>query len=245
VNDTFVKFMEDAFHCPPSRGEVIRAGREIVGTCALFITKKRYAIMYYDKDGKRYDSSEKIGKIKAMGLDLRRSDTPEFMQKFLLTILDKVLTGTEESTVLDLITEFRVAFKSRPGWEKGSPKRVNNLGTYRKKLDDAGKTNMPGHVRAALNWNTLRKLNHDNYSMEITDGMKVIVCKLRSNLMGYTSIAYPVDEARLPSWFKELPFDHDDMENVIIDTKIGNLVGVLSYDIRSTELVNTFNSLFG
>ena len=44
--------------------------------------------------------------------------------------------------------------------------------------------------------------NSDAYSMNITDGMKVIVCRLKSNNMGYTSIAYPTDEMQLPDWFQ-------------------------------------------
>jgi hypothetical protein len=61
--------MQDAFHCPKSRGEVIKAGREIVASKGLFITKKRYAVLYYDKEGKRTDTGGAPGKIKAMGLD--------------------------------------------------------------------------------------------------------------------------------------------------------------------------------
>ena len=41
----------------------------------------------------------------------------------------------------------------------------------------------------------------------IMDGFKVVVCKLRTNALGYTSIAYPTDQLRLPKWFQELPFD--------------------------------------
>ena len=41
-------------------------------------------------------------------------------------------------------------------------------------------------------------------SMTITDGAKVIVCKVKDNPMGFTSVAYPVDELRLPEWFKKL-----------------------------------------
>jgi DNA polymerase elongation subunit (family B) len=244
VNGTFTKFMEDAFHCPPSRGSVIKAGREIVGEKALFITKKRYAVLYYDKEGKRADKDGKPGKIKAMGLDLRRSDTPAFIQDFLSDILLKVLTGATEQDVLDFISEFRTAFKSRPGWEKGSPKRANNITTYQKKEEAAGKTNMPGHVRASINWNTLKRIFGDKYSMNITDGAKVIVCKLRSNPLGFTSIAYPVDELRLPQWFMDLPFDDKEMEATIVDGKIDNLIGVLNWNIKSTEETNTFNNLF-
>jgi DNA polymerase elongation subunit (family B) len=244
VNKTFVKFMEEAFHCPSSRGEVIKAGREIVGSKGLFITKKRYAVLVYDKEGKRQDVDNKPGKIKAMGLDLKRSDTPAFIQDFLSDVLERVLTGATEEEVLDFITKFRTEFKSRPGWEKGSPKRANNITEYEAKEKKQGKANMPGHVRASINWNTLRRMNSDKYSMQIVDGMKVIVCKLKPNPLGFTSVAYPVDELRLPKWFMELPFDDAEMENTIIDNKLENLIGVLSWDISSTEEKNTFNSLF-
>jgi hypothetical protein len=179
-----------------------------------------------------------------MGLDLKRSDTPEFIQDFLSDVLEKVLTGATEDEVLAHISEFRLRFKARPGWEKGSPKRANNITDYQAKEVKAGKANMPGHVRASINWNTLKRMMGDKYSMQITDGAKVIVCKVKQNPLGFTSVAYPVDELRLPQWFKDLPFNHEEMEQTIIDNKLDNLIGVLEWDIRSTEEKNTFNSLF-
>jgi len=244
VNDTFPDLMLNAFHCPKSRGEVIKAGREIVATKGLFITKKRYAVLYYDKENKRADVDGKPGKIKAMGLDLKRSDTPEFMQKFLEEVLTKVLNGAQETEILERIGEFRTEFKARPGWEKGSPKRANNITDYEAKEKKAGKTNMPGHVRASVNWNTLKRMNGDKYSVNIVDGMKVIVCKVKENPLGFTSVAYPVDELRLPKWFQELPFDHSEMETTIINNKLENLIGVLEWDLDSTTQNNTFSSLF-
>lgn len=244
VNSSFVDFMLEAFHCPRSRGDVIRAGREIVGSKSLFITKKRYAVLVYDKEGKRKDTNGKSGEIKAMGLDLKRSDTPEFMQEFLTEVLTRVLEGAEESEVLKMITDFRTKFKARPGWEKGSPKRANNIAHYQEEELKKGKTGMPGHVRASINWNTLKRMHGDKYSMGIVDGMKVIVCKLRQNPLGYTSVAYPVDELRLPKWFQELPFDHAAMEETIINNKIENLIGVLDWRLSDTQETNTFNNLF-
>jgi DNA polymerase elongation subunit (family B) len=244
VNDTFVKFMQDSFHCPRTRGDVIKAGREIVASKGLFITKKRYAVLYYDKEGKRADTDGQGGKIKAMGLDLKRSDTPVVIQDFLSEVLTQVLNGAEKEQVLEYITNFRTEFKTRPGWEKGSPKRANNITEYASKEKKAGKTNMPGHVRASLNWNTLKRMMDDKYSMAVTDGAKVIVCKVKDNPMGYTSVAYPVDELRLPQWFKDLPFDDATMENTVIDEKLENLIGVLEWDISSTRSDNTFAKLF-
>ena len=244
VNGTFVKFMQEAFHVPRTRAEVIKAGREIVASKGLFITKKRYAVLYYDKEGKRSDTEGKPGKIKAMGLDLKRSDTPVVIQDFLSEVLTKTLTGVTKEEILQYITDFRTEFKTRPGWEKGSPKRANNITEYAAKEKKAGKTNMPGHVRASLNWNTLKRMMDDKYSMQIVDGMKVIVCKIKDNPMGYTSVAYPVDELRLPQWFKDLPFNDAEMETTVIDEKLGNLIGVLEWDISSTRSDNTFNKLF-
>ena len=223
---------------------MIRAGRELVASKGLFITKKRYALLYFDKENERVDTAGKEGKVKAMGLDLKRSDTPVFVQDFLSEILYLVLVGKTETEVLDKIKQFRAEFKSRPGWEKGSPKRANNVTQYYEEEKKKGKANMPGHVRASINWNRCREMYSDKYSMPILDGAKVIVCKLKNNPLGYTSIAYPVDEQRLPEWFKELPFDSDGMEESVLDGKIENLIGVLEWDVRSTETSNTFNKLF-
>ena len=244
VDGTFIDMMGRAFHCPKSRSDVIAAGREIVARSGLYITKKRYAALVIDNEGFRTDVDGKAGKVKAMGLDLRRSDTPVFMQEFLSELLLMVLTDKPQEDVLERITVFRKEFSERPGWEKGSPKRANKVGHYRRLEEKQGKANMPGHVRASLNWNTLKRMNGDKYSEEIVDGMKVIVCKLKQNPLGYTSVAYPTDQMRLPEWFKELPFDDAAMAETIIDNKLDNLIGVLNYPLEDTKSHTTFGSLF-
>ena len=245
VNNSFPAFMEQAFHCPREAGELIKAGRELVASNSLFITKKRYAVLIYDLENKRLDVDGKPGKIKAMGLDLKRSDTPKFVQEFLYEILEKVLLDIPREEIIERIREFKYQFAELPAWEKGTPKRVNNLTSYGLKEKEAGKANLPGHVRAAINWNHLRQVNNDKYSMKIVDGMKTIVCKLRPNPLGWTSIGFPTDELHLPQWFKDLPFDEKLMEATIVDQKIDNLLGDLDWDLASqTNTDNTFQSLF-
>jgi DNA polymerase elongation subunit (family B) len=245
VNETFPAFMEQAFHCPRKHGEIIASGREVVAEKGLYITKKRYAVLVIDNEGFRTDTEGKPGKVKAMGLDLKRSDTPPIMQQFMSSLLLDVLTGKQSEHIVDRIKEFKYEFHDRPGWEKGTPKRVNNLTMYTAKEQKEGKANMPGHVRAAMNWNYLRKLNNDNYSQTIVDGMKTIVCKLKQNPLGYTSVGYPTDEMHIPQWFKDLPFDHGLMEATIVDKKIDNLLGVLDWDLgEKTQTANEFDSLF-
>jgi DNA polymerase elongation subunit (family B) len=258
TNATFPQFMERAFHCPRNRGEIIKAGRELVGDRALFITKKRYAINIYDKEGKRKDTGGKHGQIKAMGLDLKRSDTPKFVQDFLFNILESVLAGADRAQIVAKIKAFKEELGEMPGYKKGSPKSVNNLTMYASKVaasaqstnklfknDMDGDANMPGHVRASLNYNYLRNLYNDNYSQAIVDGMRIVVCKLKNNPLGFTSIAYPVDELRLPSWFLELPFDHEGMMKTLVDEKIDNLLGVLNWNLEADiDTTSTFNTLF-
>jgi len=247
ANDSFPSFMESAFHTTRKHGEIIKAGRELIGDRSIFITKKRYAINIYDKEGKRKDVNGKLGDIKAMGLDLKRADTPKFIQQFLMNILELVLAGKQKDDIIEIIKDFKRKLSEQDSWTKGSPKSVNKLTYYGdlEKNSKTGRANMPGHVRAALNYNYLRKVNSDNYSMKIVDGMKVIVCKLRSNPLNFTSIAYPTDELRLPKWFCELPFDDNEMERTLVDEKIDNLLGVLNWDLRSnTDTSSTFDDLF-
>jgi DNA polymerase elongation subunit (family B) len=245
VNQSFPAFMERAFHCPRQNGSIIRGGRELIASKGLFIKKKRYAVLIYDKEGKRKDVKGKEGDVKAMGLDLKRSDTPKVVQDFLSEILLDVLTGSDREFITDKVREFKIKFSERPAWEKGTPKRVNNLTKYTSEELKLGKANMPGHVRAAMNWNSLRRMHSDNYSMQIVDGMKVIVCKLKSNPLGYTSVAYPTDESHIPKWFKDLPFDDSEMESTIVDQKVENLLGVLDWRIsENTNITSTFDNLF-
>ena len=245
ANDSFPAFMEKAFHAPRKNGEIIKAGRELIGDRAIFIVKKRYAINIFDKEGKRKDKDGKLGDIKAMGLDLKRADTPKYVQEFLMDVLEMVLQrGKNREDVIERIKDFKRIMLEQDAWTKGSPKSVNNLTNHTIKFEKTGECRV-GHARAAINWNYLRRLHGDNYSQQINDGMKIVVCKLKPNPLGFNSIAYPVDELRLPQWFKELPFDNEAMESTLVDEKIDNLLGVLKWDIKSNiDVKSTFDDLF-
>ena len=261
VNTSFPDFMKTFFNVPRKEGEIIVAGRENCATQGIFIKKKRYAMLIYDDDGERRDINGSPGKIKAMGLDLKRSDTPKYMQNFLSEVLLKVLLDGTQEDVIGMVKEFKKEFRARPGWEKGSQSRVNNLTSYKNRVNAAkiamaremkgggdvskkDKVHLPGHVSAALNWNTLRELNQDRYAVEIVDGMKCIICKLKPNTFKLKSVAYPVDATKIPQWFQDLPFDHELMEQTIVDKKLDNLIGVLNWDMSDANASETFDNLF-
>lgn len=243
VNDTFPGYMTTGHNCPNEYGRIIAAGRETVGESGIFITKKRYGILVYDDEGLRVDTDNKRGKIKVLGLEIKRSDTPAYMQDFLQEILRMTLEGATERQVIDRIKEFRQEFRAMKPWEKGTPKRVNNLTNLTERWEKTGKCGV-GHAMAAINYNRLRKMNGDMFSMEIIDGMKTIVCKLKPNPLGMTSIGIPTDEKRIPQWYQELPFDEDEMEETIVTKKINNLLGTLKWDLKRSEGKTSFDDLF-
>jgi len=248
-NTSFPLFMSRAFNCPTEYGKLIKCGREVVASNGLFITKKRYALMVIDNEGKQLDVDGKPGKVKAMGLDLKRSDTMPIVQEFLKTILDSTLNELGKEKVIEQILAFKTEFKALPSWEKGSPKRINNLTMYTaKELNGRAtgeKATLPGHVRAGFNYNNLRDLHNDNFTMALTDGDKAIICKLKDNAMNITSVARPTDEKQIPQWFKDLPFDDELMQAMAIDQKVDNLLGVLDWDLAAhTDTTSTFGKLF-
>jgi DNA polymerase elongation subunit (family B) len=261
VNDSFPDFMKAFFNVPRQQGEIIVAGRENCATTGIFIKKKRYAMLIYDDDGERRDIDGSPGKVKVMGIDIKRSDTPAYIQNFLSDVLLKVLTDGTREEVIHLVKEFKKEFRTKPGWEKGAQTRVNNLTSYKNRVNAAkkamardvnmggdkskvDKVHLPGHVSAALNWNMLRELNQDKYAVEIVDGMKCIVCKLKPNTFKLKSVAYPTDATKIPQWFQDLPFDHELMEQTIVDKKLDNLIGVLKWDMSDANASETFDNLF-
>lgn len=247
VSATFPEYLLTTLNVPIKRSTgVIASSREVVAESGLYIVKKRYAVLMYEKDGIRLDAGGKIGKVKAMGLDLKRADTPKFVQSFLSEILLDTLTDKGENFVIDKIRAFKEKFEDMKPWQQGTPRAVNNLTKYRDKIKEAGvkklqgidmgNLHVPGHVTASLAWNHLKDLNFDQHAMPIIDGQKVIVCKLKETVENHlSSIAYPVDESHLPDWFLNLPFDSDEMMTGIVDKKVENLVGVLKWDLSRTQ----------
>jgi Intein splicing domain len=217
TNASFPEFMHKTFNVPLKRGEVIKAGREICGSRGLFITKKRYAIMVFDKEGKRKDVNGKAGDIKVMGLEIKRSDSQIHVQQFLYKILESVLLDKPQGEIFAMIREFKEEFRKMSPWTVGTPKKCNNMTKFynikknSKKVDVFGgksesskPPNIPWHVLGALNFNELKNIMGTTDIPDIIDGDKVLIVRLKNNIYGYNTIAIP-DVTIMPEWLKALP----------------------------------------
>lgn len=235
VGESFPEFMDKMFNTGIEKGKIVGADLEMVGSRGLFLKKKRYAILKYWEDGFRKDVDGKPGEIKAMGLEIKRSDTPKYIQNFLEETLMALLVGESESELKQRVRDFKAVFKDKPAHEKGSPRTVKNYSNLEADFKNTGKCHV-GHVLAGIQWNMLRNAYDDKTVPEVTDGTKVIVCDLKPNPLGITKIGYPIDCAEyLPEWFLELPFDTDKMEEIILTKKLDNIFGILDMDIGIHE----------
>lgn len=242
VGESFPSFMNEMFNTGIEKGKIVGADLEMVGSRGLFLKKKRYAILKYWEDGFRKDVDGKPGEIKAMGLEIKRSDTPKYIQNFLEETLIALLVGESEAQLKQRVRDFKEVFKDMPVHEKGSPKTVKNYTNLEAEYEVSGKCKV-GHVLAGIQWNRLREVYDDKTVPEVTDGTKVIVCNLKDNPMGIKAVGYPIDCVEyLPEWFLELPFDTEKMEEIVLTKKLENIFGILDMDIgiheKSTAAVN-------
>lgn len=235
VGASFPSFMDEYFNTGLEKGKIVGADLEMVGSRGLFLKKKRYAILKYWEDGFRKDENGSPGEIKAMGLEIKRSDTPKYIQDFLQETLIALLIGETEEQLRARVREFKAEFKHKPAHEKGSPRTVKNYSNLTEEFELTGKCSV-SQVKAAYYWNKLCGIYEDKSVPEATDGTKVIVCDIKPNPTGITKIGYPIDCAEyLPQWFLELPFDEDKMELSILTKKLGNIFGILDMDIAINE----------
>lgn len=240
VNGTFPDYMIKTFHCTPEGAAREGSEREVVASRGLICGKKRYALLVIDKDGYRQDVDGKPGKMKIMGIQVARSDTPKLVRKLLKDMLQSILVDGSKEKLYEILKEFgKTKWSQLEPWEKGRPKACNKLKFYTDEYNKTGKCSV-GQVMASINWNKLIDANNDKISPKVLDGDKVIVCSLNpNNAYGMKSIAYPLDLNILPEWFKELPFSEQDMEDSIIDTTLDTIFKAVNWKLRLSDAMRT------
>jgi len=239
VNGMFPEFMRKVFNCQPKHDDLIKAGREIVGSKGLFLNaKKKYTIKVVNLDG--FDLEKP--KLKTVGSEMKKADTPKVIQDFLKDMMNMILDGAEYEEVEKFINTQRGVLVTavKDPIALGVSKQINNLDA---KYDEwqqlektgKGKVNLPGHVRAAVNYNEMVS-QFDPGSKLLRSGDKGIIFYLRPNDFGFKSIALPADADRFPPWFLEnFKVDRKLTEDKMIDAKLGRTFEALKWDIPTPQ----------
>ena len=251
VNDTFPEFMRYNFRCSSAKYDtLIKAGREIVGRRGLFLdAKKKYTIRVIDLDGKP------VWKLKMMGSELKKVDTPKVIQDFLKQLMEIILDtdgvneeGVGKEKVLeDFVNKNRkdLVFRVENPITLGAAKSINNLDSYyaeweRTEKNSVGKCKLPGHVRAAINYNELVQELEGKSGKLLKSGDKGLIFYLKPNQYGIKSIAIPVDFEHFPKWFDEnFQLDRRLTEEKMIDSKIEGIYHALNWQVPNPQVTLT------
>jgi len=136
----------------------------LVHNCMVQVAKKKYFARVMDDEGKRYSIDDPY--IKVMGLEIIKSSTPKYSQKYLKEAIPLILDSTEEQ-LKEWVNIRREEYKEVPLGEIAS---VAGVSTLEYNIGDKG---IPIGARSALVHNKYIKDNNllDVYT-EIAPGDK-------------------------------------------------------------------------
>lgn len=237
TNASFADFMRTSFNCQPGFDDLIRAGREVVAERGLFQAKKKYVLKVADLEGVR------VSKLKSQGSEIKKSDTPKVIQAFLKELMNRILSGVEYPEIEAFVNEERrkVLGKDALIFEVGVAKQANNLDALyaeyvRTEKANKGKVTLPGHIRAAINYNELVQ-EHEQGAKLLKSGDKVKVFYLTPNHLQIKSIAFPAEMDSFPSWFTDsFKVDRRLTEGKMFDQKLRSIFDAIGWEIPTPQV---------
>ena len=221
LNASFPVFLARAFLTNEFHSKFVRSTREIVADGGIFVTKKRYILHVVDKEGKRCD------KVKVMGLDLKKSNLPIYVQETLTKMVIDYIKGKDwKTTISDEVIQFKNTVRNNSIMDVGIPKGVKKIEHYTQQFEQLGmKARLPGHTAASIFYNIMRKHEEAYDFPAITSGSKIRVFKLKQKIGKFKSIALPRDIEDVPEWFeKHVEINIEEHVKSLIDNPLNNIM---------------------
>lgn len=145
--------------------------REVIAPIAIFIAKKKYVMLVKDSEGVHYEKP----KLKYMGVESKKSSTPEHCRTWLNECYRLVLENIDNPKIIySRINEIKEEFMSKDIEEIASASSVNNIEKY-----STGDPNSPfgfrcpNHVKGAITHNLLLKQLNITDVLPISSGSKI------------------------------------------------------------------------
>jgi DNA polymerase elongation subunit (family B) len=245
TNEKFPAFMSRAFLCQQNFNSLIKANREVVAQSAIFQAKKKYMLYIVNLEGKDLSRDDKKS-FKTMGGDIKTSTTPIHIKQFLKRVTLDILYEVDKKEIEDYIVNFRNGFKVEHDDSinpldiatQGSAKVLEEYYQKWSRLEKKGlgKVNLPGHIRASINYNECLKLFNDKDSLPITSGSKIRTVYLKQNDQNFKSMAFPAEIDHFPDWFENyFKVDMKVMEEKLIDAKLSNIFNALDWTVPTVQ----------
>lgn len=197
LNESFAKLAADTNAFTPA----MYMKRESIGN-AVFVAKKNYCMLVYDKEGVRYAQPY----MSITGLEAIKSATPAFFREHLENAYRIAFEGSQ-SILQKTVSMVSDEYRKLPVSAISSAKSVTEVDKH---IDgDTFKKGTPGHVKAVIAYNNMvKKHNLTNKYRLIKNGDKMRIVKLKvPNPAGAPVFAYIND---WPTEFKlEKYIDYD------------------------------------
>jgi hypothetical protein len=243
VNNSYVKFMSDAFNCDSKHSGLLTAEHESIADKGIFVKKKYYMLHLVGSDGKPVD------KMKYMGVPIKKTTLPKLIKEKLASFIERFLKGESWRSIGPDVVYFKDELEKMDEVRAlGSPKGVNKLESYTEKFNNnEPNLRLPGHVSASILWNKCLQVYGDNESPRIISGNKLYVFFLTKPIGRFKSIAVPKDIEFLPSWFIEhfIPIvDKKEQIKRLVDVTMEIMISVSGIKVPTKKQLKFEEGLF-
>ena len=217
--------------------------RELIGTCGVFLAKKRYVLHMVDDEG------IPCNKYKYTGVEVVRTTMPKQIKPYAKKIIETMISSKSRAEVDKVVQECYEVFKTLPIQDIASVMGVKGYNKYTSRLSDLHipqGSGTPVHVKASYYYNKLLKeFNIENKYESISDGEKVRFFyveqpnKYRIEVAGF--------KYEWPKEFNDvIKIDHEKMFNKMLFSMIERFYDCVNWQVRKPsenvriELVDLF-----
>lgn len=232
VNDSFPDFIEHAFNCPEERRNTVQTDREVISDKSVFLSRKRYVMHVVNDEGKSVD------KLKIMGVEIKKSDTPEIVKNMLSRLVNLMLDGGNIDEARELIRVMKDEYQDAPIRDIAKPTSVKKLKKYNDMFEMTGDMKgFPYNVRASMFYNKKISIR----DKPIVPGDKVGIVYIKNPESKY--VAFPIEINEFPEFMNDLVIDYDTQWDKAYQ-KIVSYMSALGWDFASIKKQKREN-LFG
>lgn len=235
VNASFPQYMKDTFLCQPGYDKAIKTGREIVSDRGIFVDKKRYMLHIVNDDGFVVD------KCKVMGLDTKKTTMPKPVAAKLNGFVERLLKGEDWDDITQDVVDYKSTLLEINGdnfLNIGLPKGIKKVEKYTASYNKDNTCFLPGHVSAALHFNTNIENHQDKETIQIHSGDKIKVFYLIKPYGRFKAIAVQGDIEHIPQWFiDEFVPNIDTQAHILrlVDKPLNNIIKAIGLTTPSKQ----------
>jgi len=207
---------------------------EAIANSSIFVGKKRYLMSLVHDDGHDSDLNKQLP-LKKTGVELVRSNTPEYVRNKLETLVQQIFNENNNKFSLEFLEQTRRAFDELSFEEIARPVGVKGLKKY-----SLGDKSVPIHVRAAHVYNRAIKDMKLTSAMPIFDGSKIKYCYIKTpNLFGNENVI--ACEGKLPEKLRQvIEIDYETQFNKTMGSPASIIFNALDWQTEQVASLDDF-----